>query len=250
MPRSTIAGLTLTCLFAAACADQPQPTEQLRAVSGAGPMAAKPAASPKSANISLIVSIDNAAAGLNNDGGGDYIDGVDNVSAYLSPYGFLQFNTDPAKTGAAKRWAKWNVSDPLPGYDAQYPTWSTSYGNNIVSGISAYGPTPYVNIQDLAPGASECVTLGAGFWNVVTTNRKKTTTTWNVSFAYGQEQVSGSPTASALVTANADGSWTMVPSSCGSQYSLGEDVASLRKDAAAAAIGYYHVPFRVTLKRK
>ena len=236
MSRSTITGLTLTLLFAAACADRAQPTEALVPLSGRGLAAARPGTSTE---VRLNVTITDFTSGLESDGLGTYYDGIDKVTAYLSQYGALQFDTDIGLTNQAKRHVHWHFSgyDPVPG-------WLETRNNKIITASP-------INIQDLGINGnplSECISLGAGFFGstTVTKGGKTTTTTtnWNPSFRYGAEANLTGTAYVTVATNAAGGPWVMTPG-CGTGTG---DVASLRNDGALK--GYFSMPFQITLTKK
>lgn len=196
--------------------------------------------------ISLRVSVSDAAANnITSDTKGDYINGVDYVQAVLDQSGTFAFNTLNASSPKtiAKRWVNYNFNSPVDPGNTYRPDPNNSKNCHFSTGGSIYGTNPYIPIQYLGVNGnptSECIYMG----NSVANN----STSWRVSFHKGNEDVSTSPTAFAVVTRasiNPD-IWTIAPVGV---CSANSNVASLRSDDGSFLYGYYYIPFYFTLTK-
>lgn len=194
--------------------------------------------------VSLRVKIFDAdplgnAYNITSDGKGDYVDGVDYVSAVLDQYGTFAFNT--LGSGKPKtvvvRWVNYNFNKPVDPANTYRPTSSTNYNYHFSTGGSPFGTNPVIPIQNLGINgnpSTECIYMGNGLTDG--------TNAWRVSFHKGIEDTQDSPTAFAVVTRKTinPAVWTIGPSG---PCSPNSNVASLRDNATSFLYGYYYLPF-------
>ena len=212
----------------------------------------KASARPNSlATVSLKVTVHSMDASGNtyniqNDGKGDYLNGVDNVQAVLDAAGTFAFNTKSSTKIAAVRWVSYNFNNPVDPANAYRPSPSNSENYKFTTGGALYGTNPFIPLQNLGVNgniSSECIYMGNGI--------KNSATNWNVSFHRGNEDTANSPTAFAVVTRTkvkaTDGvdEWTITPvGAC----SANSNVAALRSGDGITLYGYYNIPFFFTLR--
>ena len=138
---------------------------------------------------------------ITNDGLGEYVDGLQGVTAHLDTSGFLEFNTAPIGTYPVLRSMLIDWNHPVD-------------PNNLYRPIFARTPTFHfttlnaIPIQNLGtPGnpVSQCVQVGLGV--------NDGTTIWTESWHKGQENTTGSPTAWGLITRTSisPAVWTLTP---------------------------------------
>lgn len=212
----------------------------------------KASARPNSlATVSLKVTVHSMDASGNtyniqNDGKGDYLNGVDNVQAVLDAAGTFAFNTKSSTKIAAVRWVSYNFNNPVDPANAYRPSPSNSKNYHFSTGKSLFGTDPFIPLQNLGVNgniSSECIYMGNGIYNA--------TTNWRVSFHKGYEDTATGSTAYAVVTRTkvkaTDGvdEWTITPvGTC----SANSNVAALRSGDGITLYGYYNIPFFFTLR--
>lgn len=142
-------------------------------------------------NLKMTISNFDSLGNLNyitNDGLGEYVDGLQGVTARLDTSGFLEFNTAPIGTSPVLRSMLIDWNHPVD-------------PNNLYRPIFARTPTFHLTtlnaipIQNLGtPGnpMSQCVQVGLGV--------NDGTTIWTESWHKGQENTDNSPTAWGLIT--------------------------------------------------
>ena len=193
--------------------------------------------------VSLVVTVSNVdAAGatyrIRNDGQGSYTDGVQGVQAILDQYGTFAFNTF-ASGRKAIRSVVYDFDSPVVPTNTYRPSPDNAHNYHFSTGASAFAPA--VPIQNLGVNGnpqSECIYMGNSFDNA--------TTHWRVSFHKGEEDVSGTPTAFAVVqrTSVTPATWTVAPVGACSPNS---NVGALRSADGAVLYGYYNLPFLFTI---
>lgn len=195
--------------------------------------------------VSLRVAVSNTdafgnAAGITNDGLGDYIDGSQNVQAQLDSSGTFAFNTFNSTHGNAARWVNYDFSHPTDPSNTFGPPQDHAQNYHFSTGASAF--SPWVPLQFLGtPGypAIECGYMGNGF-------SANSSTGYRVSYHKGFEDTQSSPTAFAVFTRTSvnPSVWTVQPAgSC----SPTANVAALRSSDGTILYGYYTIPFLFTL---
>jgi hypothetical protein len=186
--------------------------------------------------VSLSVQfVDSAGFLLRSDGGGSYIDGVDNVTAQLRSNGEFLFENGtllPALRGLTPQY-----TDPLAGY--------SPYVLPLQSGARFYwdiSDTATIAIQELQVASSMCkgayVKSDDGF------------EFYSTLFHTGIESGSTSPTGMWLITRVSDTQWTVENSAiCGGDIiNLRHQLPPTRKNSVTwETIGYYHLPFKIIL---
>ena len=203
--------------------------------------ASKPGSLP---TISLRVTVNDATGNnITSDGGGDYINGTQNVQAIIDQYGTFVFNTLSASNPniLATRWVIYNFNNPVDPANTYRPSPSITKNYHFSTGGSSFGTNPFIPLQNLGVNgnpATECIYMGNGISN--------STTTWKVSFHKGLEDVANSPTAFAVVTRVNTTQWTITPMGTCSPNS---NVAALRNNADNTLYGYYNIPFSFTLTK-
>ena len=192
------------------------------------------------AEVSLKVTV-NAGNNITSDGKGVYINGTQNVRAIIDGLGNFLFSTQASNSKTAVvRWVNYNFDQPFSGYLPLNLTVDHTKPCDfamIKSNLPGYSFTP---LQNLGANQSECVTLFGSFSSI--------TSNYRVSFHRGQEDVSTSPTAFALVTRTSinPAVWTITPIGTCSPKS-NANVAALRSDDGTVLYGYYYLPFFFTL---
>lgn len=199
--------------------------------------------------ISLRVTVSNFdpngnAYNIQNDGKGDYVNGVDYVQAILDQFGTFAFNTlSTSKPNiAAARWVVYNFNNPVDASNNYRPSPSSSQNYHFSTGSTTFGTQPYIPLQNLGVNGNpttECIYMGNGIYN--------STTGWRVSFHKGYEDVANSATSFAVVTRTSiiPAVWTITPVGICSPNS---NVAALRSQDGTVLFGYYYIPFFFTLK--
>ncbi len=185
-------------------------------------------------NLKMTV---NDASGYNitSDGGNDYVNGSQKVSASFDQYGNFIFNCGLGGHGNNTymiRWFNFNFSQPIQIFITP-PVSSSERGLGITTG-SVAGYT-FIPLQNLTVGQSECVGLTTGISG----------NPWTVNFHRATEDVSSSPSAYAVVTRTSLTQWTVTPAgSC----SPNSNVCALR-NGPGTLYGYYNMPFSFTLTK-
>ena len=232
--RLTLIPMTLVTLVVAGCGERPQATAPTR-------LAAQTIMDAKSGTLTavpLVVTVsDFMGGGISSDGGGAYTDGSQNVAAVIDQFGTFAFDTKASTRIAAVRWVTYSFSSPVNPLNTYVPTPSNSQDYHFSTGASAF--SPFIPLQNLAIGSSECGYMGNEIAN--------STQSWRVSYHKGYEDVSGSPTAFAVFTRTGANTWTVAPSGTCSPNS---NVAALRSADGTVLYGYYNLPFFFTLTRK
>jgi hypothetical protein len=166
---------------------------------------------------------------ITSDGNGDYVNGLQNVSASFDQNGNLQFDTNPGINNRTKpnalRWINFVFDSPLPGYTAATPaniTTNPKGSYRMVSQIDAQIPA-----QSMSPGSSETIKLGGGF-------TAGTTTDWNFSFHYNNVENTSYATLSRINS----NTWTITGAT-------NPPIARLISNGVV--IGFYNLPFSLTL---
>jgi hypothetical protein len=212
-----------------------------------------------SQTVSLRVSFEPAMSDLTacavcGDGLGDYVDGVDGVSASLSRYGHLGFYFHGGD--ASPRRVLFNYSDfyPLPNHPApdssQLPNGPQSYGELVT--FNAF--TPYTPTQDMHVGdAPQCLMTG---WTI-----GQGSPVWNNNYHRDGTRFFDSQTSYVVVTCvEQDGTgqctkWELQPiaSGCnsGTVATLANvlTITSTKKSSTYADYGLWKTPFKLTLSR-
>jgi hypothetical protein len=199
--------------------------------------------------IELVVTISDVDGsgnpyGIQSDGLGAYINGVQEVQAVLDQYGTFAFNTAGKRT--APRLVKYNFNNPVDPSNTYRPTLGAVQNHHFSTGGSNY--SPFIPIQNLGINGnpvSECAYMGNGIADGLSVNSPA----WRVSFHKGLEDVSNGPTAFAVITRTSvsPAVWTITPSGACSPVS---NVASLRSSDTSFLYGYYNLPFMFTLRAK
>ena len=190
------------------------------------------------------MTVNNAAGNnITSDGGGDYINGTQNVQAIIDQYGTFVFNTLSASNPniLATRWVNYNFNNPVDPANTYRPNPSNTKNCHFSTGGSSFGTNPFIPLQNLGVNgnpATECIYMGNGIAN--------STASWKVSFHKGLEDTQASPTAFAVVTRVSPTQWTVTPMGTCSPNS---NVAALRNNADNTLYGYYNIPFSFTLTK-
>lgn len=168
---------------------------------------------------------------ITSDGGGDYINGFQNVSANFDQYGNLQFDTNPGINNKTKpnavRWMNFSFDSPVSGPSPTYPAnIITNPKGNYRIVTQNDGQTPP---QSMTPTTSETIKLGGGFADGSSTD-------WNFSFHYNNV---GS-TSYVILTRIDSNTWTITGAT-------NPPVARLISNGAV--IGFYNLPFSLTLTK-
>ena len=240
--RASLATLALSALFAAACGDQPSVTAPARTLVSTT-MDGSTTTYPTVSLVVTVATVDplGNAYGIRNDGQGNYVDGSQYVQAVLDRSGTFAFNTDNGPK-AALRWVTYDFTHPVDPANPYRPSPANSQNNHFSTGPSAF--SPFIAIQNLGVNgnpSTECIYMGNSIAN--------STTTWRVSYHKGNEDVSTSPTAYAVVTRTSvsPAAWTITSAgSC----SPNSHVASLRNFDGTVLYGYYYIPFSFVLRAR
>ena len=177
-----------------------------------------------------------------------YSDGVDYVSAYIDENGNFLFKTNNSKNSLAKRFVRYDLSDPVdpnntysPGFGREYYwqydyTFSTSY--------SQFGTTPFQPLQSLPYNQPACISMtgnidGDGLNSIFQ---------YTVRFHATKDDLSGSPTAFAVVTRTSESEWKIVPGSCDVPNNIGNLWTGGKRNEITK--GYFHLPFSFILSKK
>jgi hypothetical protein len=190
--------------------------------------------------VSLRITVRDAVGDkIVSDGGGDYVNGFQNIQAIFSSSGYFQFNSQnsPNPHAGLIRWLNFDFNDPIQ-ILTNPPSTTNSIGTFMSSGTSSLLGT-YIPPQNLVVGQSECIVLTAA----VTANGINS---YQVNFHRGVEDIPGSPTAYMVITRASTTTWIMTPvGSC----SPNSNVAALRDASAGITYGYYNMPFSFTLTK-
>jgi len=184
-------------------------------------------------NLRVTIS-DDAGNKIKSDGNGDYVNGLDGVSAYLDQYGNLQFDSNSGmsrRSGPALRKLNFYFDSPITGYSATIPATNPNGNYRMVTQI--YSQTP---IQSLSISGSETgIGLGGGFASQVSSS-----TDWNFNLRYGIEQNNATLNFVAVTHPDAD-HWIMTGD-------VATPVGALKTNGALT--GYYYLPFSFTFTRQ
>lgn len=95
--------------------------------------------------------------------GQNYSDGVDYVSAVIDQNGNFSFNTNTFKNSLAKRFVVYDLSNPVDLTNTYSPAFGRGYYYQynyvFTTAASQYGTNPFVPLQNLQVGTSECVAM-------------------------------------------------------------------------------------------
>jgi hypothetical protein len=236
MTRPSLALLPLVALVAA-CADTPRsPIEPMLAPS-APTLGKTPTYTPVSLRVTMAAVQPDGVTPyrVRGDGGGDYLDGAQNVSATIDQYGNFIFDNRAVIGRGVQRRVTLDLSDAL-----QVVGQPTTADPATPVHFATF-PVQGSPLQNLATGTSVCVQLGGGF-------TATDGASWHVSFRRGEEDAPTSPTAFVVVTRASATIWKISPSqSCGA---LSADVGAVRDASSLALEGDYHLPFVFTLTKK
>ena len=178
---------------------------------------------------------------ITSDGGGDYINGSQNVQATFSQAGNFQFNSQPSANphAVAIRWLNYNIDSPSQVF-TNPPVTSNLKGTFISTGRSSLQGT-YVPLQNLSVNQSECICFTSGIGTDLSGNG-----IYGLNFHRGTEDNISSPTAYMVVTRINSTTWTMTPvGSC----SPNSNIAALKDASTGNLYGYYNMPFSFTLTK-
>jgi len=201
-----------------------------------GKAGSKPGTFPE---VLVKVTVNDVGNNVTSDGGGDYANGSQAVSAKIDQYGNFIFSCGKTGRGPGAiqvRWLNYNFSSPLPGYSAS----GNERGAYIATIKSSVASSTFIPLQNLEVGSTECITMAMGLYTladgVVNFHRQPT------------EDNSTTPTAYVYVTRNNETQWTMtpVPPLSGGCSTI-SNVASLRVNTEL--VGYYYMPFSLTLTK-
>lgn len=188
------------------------------------------------------------------DGFGEYVDGVDGISASLSRYGHLAFYFQGGAAGPRRVLFSYLDFYPSPNHPtpdpSQLPNGPQSYGELVT--INAF--TPYTPIQDMHVGdAPQCLktgwTLGQG------------SPVWNNNYHRDGSRFFDAQTSYVVVTCveqDATGKctkWELEPSAGGCNSGTVATLAnvlkitSTKKSSTYQDYGLWRLPFKVTLTR-
>lgn len=190
--------------------------------------AGKPGTTPE---VPLRMTISDASGNkITSDGGGNYVNGSQNMRVVFDQYGMLIFDNKKSQGKPAVRFYSTNLDNPFevfidPGFTTGTGNYMATTKSSLLSTVSP--------IQNMAVGASQCMTLHGGAGEGI------------FSFHGGVEDNSASPTSFVIITRNSSTVWTMTPGSC--SVSTNTDVASIRQ--GGTLFGYYHMPFTFTFTK-
>jgi hypothetical protein len=209
--------------------------------------------------ISLNVSIANDYTDANgavqtykirNENGQSYSDGIDYVKAVIDQNGTFYFNTNTSKNSLATRFIVYDLSDPLDPTNTYSPAFGRGYYYQynyiFTTGSSQYGTNPFVPLQNLPAGSSECIYMSGN----INGDGVNSIFKYTVRFHATKDDLSTTPTAFATVTRVSDSEWKIEPGSCSTTTS--NDVGALWTGDTRNEVfkGYYHLPFSFTLTKK
>jgi hypothetical protein len=229
--------LIITFAFAAC---QKQTSDPVSSAISEEMATAKTGSKPGTVQEVLVkVTVNDVGNKVNSDGGGDYVNGSQAVSARIDQYGNLIFSCGTSGRGPTAtqvRWLNYDFSDPLPGYSAR----ASERGAYIATIKSSVASSTFIPLQNLEVGTTECMTMAMGLYTltegVVNFHRQPT------------EDNSTTPTAYVYATRNSETQWTMtpVPPLSGGCSTI-SNVAALR--VSTELVGYYNMPFNLTLTK-
>lgn len=202
--------------------------------------------------VPLSVTIADRSDGeyrIESDGAGAYQDGVSGVSAVLDQYGNLIVNFAQPRRGAG-RLVAFDYSCPVdedgvPACGSATADPPSGLHSAYISTVCRTGAT-CARIQDMAPGASQCVQLN---WQFVDGSGR----TWRNGFHRDRDLPDQEGTAHALVTRDVTQSlWTVEPRGpqCGSGtdgYARTFMVDTVKSGWRYTDFGLFSLPFRLTL---
>ena len=189
--------------------------------------------------VLVKVTVNDAGNNVTSDGGGDYENGLEAVSAKIDQYGNFIFSCGKTGRGPGAiqvRWLNYDFSSPMPGYSAR-PSERGAYIATIKSSVAS---STFIPLQNLEVGSTECITMAMGLYTladgVVNFHRQPT------------EDNTTTPTAYVYVTRDSETQWTItpVPPLSGGCSTI-SNVAALRINTVLA--GYYNMPFSITLTK-
>lgn len=189
--------------------------------------------------VLVKVTVSDAGNKVTGDGGGDYTNGLQAVSAKIDQYGNFIFSCGTSGRGpnaTQVRWLNYDFSDPLAGSSPR----TNERGAYIATLKSSIVSSPFIPLQNLEVGSTECITMAMGLYTlvngVVNFHRQPT------------EDNSTTPTAFVYVTRNSETQWTMtpVPPLSGGCSAI-SNVAALRVNTEW--VGNYNMPFSFTLTK-
>ena len=188
------------------------------------------------AAVSLKMTVNNSAGyNITSDGSGDYVTGLQNVSAKFDAYGNFIFSCGLGGRGNNTylvRWLNINFSQPF-GVITNPPPITGNDKVTAITTIPAVG-LAFTPLQSMTIGQSQCVGLTGG-----------SGANWVMNFHRGTEDVSSSPSAYAVFTKISSVQWTVTPAgTC----SANSNVCALR-NGPDVLYGYYTMPFSFTLTK-
>lgn len=185
--------------------------------------------------VSLKISVSDAGGNnLTSDGGGEYVTGLQKISAKFDQYGNFIFSCGLSGNGpnaTMVRWLNINFRSPVQVFINPPIT-----GNDKVTSITtgSVAAHTFIPLQNLAIGQSECVGLTGG-----------SGAAWVMNFHRTAEDVSTSQSSYAVFTRINSTQWTVMPAgSC----SPNSNVCALR-NGPGVLYGYYNMPFSFTLTK-
>lgn len=235
MRRSLLGALLWVAATAAACTEDSvtEPNQMTP------PVAFAKGASLQKIRLRVTISdVDatGAAYNIQSDGLGDYVDGSQNVGAFISTSGLLQFDTYTGRaTNPATRYMRFDFNDPVDPSNTYRP--SPSNTRNYHWAMKST-PVPLQRLGINGNPSAVCTRIGGSFSN--------STTSWR--FAFHVQDADAEQAAYAVVTRTSisPAVWTMTPvGSC----SPNSNVGSLRAADTGSLYGYYRLPFFFTLRQ-
>ena len=179
---------------------------------------------------------------IQNDSLGDYVDGLQGVTAHLDTSGFLEFDTAPAGTFPVQRSVFIDWNHPLDPTN-QYRPMPVRTPTNHFTTLNAI---PIQNLGTPGNPTSQCVQVGLGV--------NDGTTIWRESWHKGQENTADSATAWGLITRTSisPAIWTLTPNN---NCNPNANVASVRTANARGKQtwdlqGYWDLSFILVLTAK
>ena len=195
------------------------------------------------ATVNLSITIDdiapdNSVYAIQSDGGGDYVNGQQGVSAYLDQYGDLQFDTNKSmtrKSGPALRSMLFHFDNPCIecGTSSAGANITNPYGNYRMVTAGDNNTSNY--FQNILVGTTVQRRLGGGFASQISS-----TTDWTFTFRYNQ------PTNTIMDVVNVyrpdNGHWIITGNVTRTNPAL--PVGALNNNGV---LSYYYLPFHLTL---
>ena len=187
------------------------------------------------AEVFLKVTVDNTAGyKITSDGGGDYVNGLQNVGAKFDGPGNFIFSCGLSGHGPNATLVRWmNIDFNSPVQVSINPPITGNDKVTAITTLPAAGFT-FVPLQNMVVGQSQCVGLTGG-----------SGANWIMNFHRGAEDISSSPSAYAVFTRISLTQWAVTPAgSC----SPNSNVCALR-NGPEILYGYYNMPFSFTLTK-